>query len=45
MEHRSQRLMEELDRNTREKRGERFPFLHKLQRRLRGGRRDGDGTV
>ncbi|GAA3366390.1 hypothetical protein GCM10017744_073170 [Streptomyces antimycoticus] len=34
MEQRSKRLMEELDRSTREKR-ERFLFLHKIQRRIR----------
>ncbi|MFI0819828.1 aromatic acid exporter family protein [Streptomyces sp. NPDC021098] len=44
MEQRSRRLMEELDRSTREKR-DRFPALHKLRRRLRGGRRDGGGSV
>ncbi|RNG32523.1 FUSC family protein [Streptomyces botrytidirepellens] len=37
MEQRSRRLMEELDRSTREKR-DRFPALRKLRRRLRGDR-------
>ncbi|WP_445517041.1 FUSC family protein [Streptomyces sp. NEAU-174] len=43
MEQRSKRLMEELDRSTREKR-ERFLFLQKLRRRLRRGRKDGSGA-
>ncbi|WAP55415.1 FUSC family protein [Streptomyces sp. S465] len=42
MEQRSTRLMEELDRSTREKR-ERFPLLHKLQRYVRG--EDTDGSM
>ena len=37
MEQRSRRLMEELDRSTREKR-ERFPALRRLRRRVRGDR-------
>ncbi|CAM5240013.1 FUSC family protein OS=Streptomyces antimycoticus OX=68175 GN=SSPO_072940 PE=4 SV=1 [Streptomyces antimycoticus] len=40
MEQRSKRLMEELDRSTREKR-ERFLFLHKIQRWIRRDRKDG----
>ena len=36
-EHRSRRLMEELDRSTREQRN-RFPALRKLRRRVRGDR-------
>ncbi|KRD19418.1 MULTISPECIES: FUSC family protein [unclassified Streptomyces] len=35
-EHRTQRLLEELDRNSREQR-ERRPWLHRLRQRLRGG--------
>ncbi|MER8158586.1 FUSC family protein [Streptomyces sp. NPDC094472] len=44
MEQRSKRLMEELDRSTREKR-ERFLFLHKIQRRIRRDRKDGSTAV
>ncbi|MET7932295.1 aromatic acid exporter family protein [Streptomyces sp. NPDC005322] len=43
MEQRSKRLMEELDRSSREVRG-RFPFLHKFRRRSRGDRRKSSAT-
>ncbi|MEU1664199.1 aromatic acid exporter family protein [Streptomyces sparsogenes] len=42
MEQRSMRLMEELDRSAREQR-ERYPFLHKIQRWLRGDRAERPG--
>ncbi|MGY0062691.1 FUSC family protein [Streptomyces sp. LZ34] len=44
MEQRSMRLMEELDRSAREQR-ERYPFLHKIQRWIRGGRAKRHGTA
>ncbi|OMI37593.1 putative integral membrane protein [Streptomyces sparsogenes DSM 40356] len=44
MEQRSMRLMEELDRNAREQR-ERYPFLHKIQRWLRGDRAERPGAA
>lgn len=44
MEQRSRRLMEELDRSTREKR-DRFHNLHNLRRRLRGRRTEGSPPV
>ncbi|MEU5102589.1 MULTISPECIES: aromatic acid exporter family protein [unclassified Streptomyces] len=44
MEQRSIRLMEELDRSAREQR-ERYPLLHKLQRRLRERRAEGGGPA
>ncbi|MER7790780.1 aromatic acid exporter family protein [Streptomyces sp. NPDC097640] len=44
MEQRSIRLMEELDRSAREQR-ERYPLLHKLQRRLRERRAKGGGPA
>ncbi|MER6142769.1 aromatic acid exporter family protein [Streptomyces sparsogenes] len=44
MEQRSMRLMEELDRSAREQR-ERYPFLHKIQRWLRGDRAERSGTA
>lgn len=44
MEQRSIRLMEELDRSAREQR-ERYPLLHKLQRRLRERRAEGHGAA
>ncbi|MEU1787586.1 aromatic acid exporter family protein [Streptomyces sparsogenes] len=44
MEQRSMRLMEELDRSAREQR-ERYPFLHKIQRWLRGDRAERSGAA
>lgn len=44
MEQRSMRLMEELDRSAREQR-ERYPFLHKIQRWLRGDRAERPGPA
>ncbi|MEU9791080.1 aromatic acid exporter family protein [Streptomyces sparsogenes] len=44
MEQRSMRLMEELDRSAREQR-ERYPFLHKIQRWLRGDRTERPGPA
>ncbi|GAA2344336.1 aromatic acid exporter family protein [Streptomyces cuspidosporus] len=44
MEQRSMRLMEELDRSAREQR-ERYPFLHKIQRWLRGDRAERPGAA
>ncbi|WP_043487825.1 MULTISPECIES: FUSC family protein [Streptomyces] len=44
MEQRSMRLMEELDRSAREQR-ERYPFLRKIQRWIRGDRTENQRTV
>ncbi|MGO4748631.1 aromatic acid exporter family protein [Streptomyces sp. 2MCAF27] len=44
MEQRSMRLMEELDRSAREQR-ERYPFLRKMQRWIRGDRRESRGAA
>ncbi|MEU5640468.1 FUSC family protein [Streptomyces milbemycinicus] len=44
MEQRSMRLMEELDRSAREQR-ERYPFLHKIQRWIRGDRTESQRTA